>query len=48
MSTWLAEAATYPAVAALEGGGYVVVWQTAGGQDGAGKGIFARTFAAAP
>ncbi len=35
-----------PAVAILPGGGFVVVWEGRGGQDGSGDGIFAQIFEA--
>lgn len=35
-----------PEIAALAGGGYVIAWISAGGQDGNGYGVFAQAFAA--
>lgn len=34
----------HPALAGLAGGGHVVVWASASGQDGSGSGVFAQLF----
>lgn len=45
VATTTAGAQSQPAVAALKGGGFVVVWQSAG-QDGSGLGVYLQRYAA--
>ncbi|MCP5224097.1 MAG: cadherin-like domain-containing protein [Thauera sp.] len=45
VNTWTANAQEWPATATLADGSYVVAWQSNGGQDGSGWGIFAQRFA---
>lgn len=45
VATTTAGAQSQPAVAALKGGGFVVVWQSAG-QDGSGLGVYLKRYAA--
>ncbi|HRM67977.1 MAG TPA: PKD domain-containing protein, partial [Thauera phenylacetica] len=45
VNTWTENAQEWPAAATLADGSYVVAWQSNGGQDGSGYGIYAQRFA---
>jgi hypothetical protein len=46
VNTTVRDAQAEPAVAATPDGGFLVVWTSAGGQDGDGRGVFAQRYAA--